>query len=210
MKIEEAKQITGSMTRTSKMPGLDSLPAWECKTGAKLRNILRLRWLGGGRNYTLPGHQSSSIRETAENTLLGPAMCTGEAPSLFQMATLGKAKTARLFEVCRLTPDTKHYADARSAILEACGPCHSSVKFNNLGCHHTWWTRLWPWTSTVGSSSRVPFKAANVDCSCWNRDYGYVEYGKYSHRLLEILHNEWCRANGYPVAGLSVKRQATC
>ena len=37
MKIKEAKEITGSLTRTSKMPGLSySLPAWECKTGAKL------------------------------------------------------------------------------------------------------------------------------------------------------------------------------
>ena len=39
-KDEEAKQITGSLTRTSKMPGLSySLPAWECKTGSKLRKI---------------------------------------------------------------------------------------------------------------------------------------------------------------------------
>ena len=40
MKIKEAKTITGSMTRTSKMPGLSySLPAWECKTGAKLAKV---------------------------------------------------------------------------------------------------------------------------------------------------------------------------
>ena len=40
MKIKEAKQITGSLTRTSKMPGLSySLPAWECKTGSKLRKV---------------------------------------------------------------------------------------------------------------------------------------------------------------------------
>ena len=40
MKVKEAKEITGSLTRTSKMPGLSySLPAWECKTGAKLRKI---------------------------------------------------------------------------------------------------------------------------------------------------------------------------
>ena len=48
MKIKEAKEITGSLTRTSKMPGLSySLPAWECKTGAKLRKIpgQRVRWL---------------------------------------------------------------------------------------------------------------------------------------------------------------------
>ncbi len=38
--VKEAKQITGSLTRTSKMPGLSySLPAWECKTGSKLRKV---------------------------------------------------------------------------------------------------------------------------------------------------------------------------
>ena len=38
--VKEAQKITGSMTRTSKMPGLSySLPAWECQTGAKLRKI---------------------------------------------------------------------------------------------------------------------------------------------------------------------------
>ena len=40
MNIKEAQAITGSMTRTSKMPGLSySLPAWECKTASKLRKI---------------------------------------------------------------------------------------------------------------------------------------------------------------------------
>ena len=34
------KKITGSMTRTQKMPGLSySLPAWECITGKKLRAV---------------------------------------------------------------------------------------------------------------------------------------------------------------------------
>ena len=40
MKVKQAKEITGSLTRTSKVPGLSySLPAWECKTGSKLRKI---------------------------------------------------------------------------------------------------------------------------------------------------------------------------
>ena len=40
MLVKKAKVITGSMTRTSKMPGLSySLPAWECKTGSKLRKV---------------------------------------------------------------------------------------------------------------------------------------------------------------------------
>ena len=40
MKVRDAKKITGSMTRTKKMPGLSySLPAWECITGKKLRKV---------------------------------------------------------------------------------------------------------------------------------------------------------------------------
>ena len=40
MKVREAVKITGSMTRTNKMPGLSySLPAWECQVGAKLRAV---------------------------------------------------------------------------------------------------------------------------------------------------------------------------
>ena len=40
MKVNEALKITDSFTRTSKMPGLSySLPAWECKTGSKLRKV---------------------------------------------------------------------------------------------------------------------------------------------------------------------------
>ena len=40
MKVKEAKKITEGFTKTSKMPGLSySLPAWECKTGSKLRKI---------------------------------------------------------------------------------------------------------------------------------------------------------------------------
>lgn len=40
MKVTEAKKITDSLTRTSKMPGLSySLPAWACQTGSKLRKV---------------------------------------------------------------------------------------------------------------------------------------------------------------------------
>ena len=40
MLIKDAKKITDSFTKTSKMPGLSySLPAWACKTGSKLSKI---------------------------------------------------------------------------------------------------------------------------------------------------------------------------
>ena len=40
MNKKKAKQVTGSLTQTSKMPGKSySLPAWECKTGGKLAKV---------------------------------------------------------------------------------------------------------------------------------------------------------------------------
>ena len=40
MLVKDALKITDSFTKTSKMPGLSySLPAWECKTGAKLVKV---------------------------------------------------------------------------------------------------------------------------------------------------------------------------
>jgi len=42
MKVKDAKKITGSMTKTKKMPGLSySLPAWACIVGKKLRKVAR-------------------------------------------------------------------------------------------------------------------------------------------------------------------------
>ena len=40
MLIKDAKKITGSLGKPSKMPGFAyGLPAWECKTGSKLAKI---------------------------------------------------------------------------------------------------------------------------------------------------------------------------
>ncbi len=40
MRIEKAKEITGSLSKPSKMPGhAYGLPAKECKTGGKLQNV---------------------------------------------------------------------------------------------------------------------------------------------------------------------------
>ena len=40
MRIEKAKEITGSLSKPSKMPGhAYGLPAKECKTGGKLQKV---------------------------------------------------------------------------------------------------------------------------------------------------------------------------
>jgi len=62
MLVKKAKQLTGSLTRTSKMPGLSySISAWRCKTGAKLRKIPgSVRWLlcAQGQLYKIPSDKS--------------------------------------------------------------------------------------------------------------------------------------------------------
>ena len=94
MLVKEAKKITGSMTRTKKMPGLSySLPAWECITGKKLRAVKGSVCAGCYAlkgNYTrYPAIKAGSVLQTGQpdEARLGPGNgCTSEAPSLVQVA----------------------------------------------------------------------------------------------------------------------------
>ena len=101
MKVKDAKLITGSMTRTSKMPGLSySLPAWECKTGSKLRKVKTSPCYGC---YALKGNYTRypAIREaqyrrleainhpdwvTAMAAVIKPLMSNQPAPWLMYIA----------------------------------------------------------------------------------------------------------------------------
>ena len=60
MRIEKAKEITGSLSKPSKMPGFAyGLPAKECKTGKKLQQA---KGIVTGKQ----SNQSSSICETGQ------------------------------------------------------------------------------------------------------------------------------------------------
>jgi hypothetical protein len=200
MKIEEAKQITGSMTRTSKMPGLSySLPAWECKTGAKLRKIPGSVCAGCYAlkgNYTrypaIKAAQYVRLKAINHPDWVRAMVAQVKRQKYFRWHDAGDLQSLehlkKIFEVCRLTPDTKHWMPTREAqYLKLVDP--DTVPSNliiRMSSHmiDQGPVSFWPWTSTVGSSSRTcpaPDQGGKCgDCrACWNRDIRNVEYGKH-------------------------------
>ena len=119
MKVKEAIKITGSMTRTSKMPGLSySLPAWECQTGSKLSlvpgtpcfgcyakkgNYIRYPAIKKAQYYRLDslGHDSWTTAMVAQV----------KRQKWFRWHDAGDLQSSdhlkKIFEVCRLTPGTR-------------------------------------------------------------------------------------------------------
>ena len=165
MKIKEAKEITGSMTRTSKMPGLSySLPAWECKTGAKLAKIKGSVCNGCYAmkgNYTrypaIKAAQYVRLKAITDPRWV-PAMVTQiKRQKYFRWHDAGDIQSAdhlqKIFEVCRLTPDTKHWIPTREAqFLKDVNP--EEVPENliiRMSSHmiDQGPVSFWPWTSTV-------------------------------------------------------------
>ena len=200
MKIEEAKQITGSMTRTSKMPGLSySLPAWECKTGAKLRKIPGSVCAGCYAlkgNYTrypaIKAAQYVRLKAITHPDWVRAMVAQVKRQKYFRWHDAGDLQSLehlkKIFEVCRLTPDTKHWMPTREAqylklVDPATVPSNLIIRMSSHMIDQGP-VSFWPWTSTVGSSSRTcpaPDQGGKCgDCrACWNRDIRNVEYGKH-------------------------------
>ena len=200
MKIEEAKQITGSMTRTSKMPGLSySLPAWECKTGAKLRKIPGSVCAGCYAlkgNYTrypaIKAAQYVRLKAISHPDWVRAMGVQVKRQAYFRwhdavdLQSLKQLK--KIFEVCRLTPNTKHWMPTREAqylklVDPATVPSNLIIRMSSHMVDQGP-VSFWPWTSTVGSSSRTcpaPDQGGKCgDCrACWNREIKNVEYGKH-------------------------------
>jgi hypothetical protein len=200
MKIEEAKQITGSMTRTSKMPGLSySLPAWECKTGAKLRKIPGSVCAGCYAlkgNYTrypaIKAAQYVRLKAITHPDWVRAMVAQVKRQKYFRWHDAGDLQSLehlkKIFEVCKLTPDTKHWMPTREAqylklVDPATVPSNLIIRMSSHMIDQGP-VSFWPWTSTVGSSSRTcpaPDQGGKCgDCrACWNRDIRNVEYGKH-------------------------------
>ena len=118
MKIKEAKQITGSLTRTSKMPGLSySLPAWECITGSKLRKVKNSVCASC---YALKGNYTR-YKAIKKETWTAAMVAQIKRQKFFRWHDAGDIQSLqhleKIFEVCRLTPDTKHWMPTREASI---------------------------------------------------------------------------------------------
>jgi len=201
MKIKEAKEITGSLTRTSKMPGLSySLPAWECKTGSKLRKVKNsvcasCYALKG--NYTrykaIKAAQYVRLEALKDQRWIAAMVAQIIRQKYFRWHDAGDIQSPehlqKIFRVCELTPETRHWMPTREAqFLKDIDP--ESVPKNliiRMSSHMVDQgpVNFWPWTSTVTSGQGSTCPAPNQgnscgDCrSCWNRSTPNICYGKH-------------------------------
>ena len=198
MKVKQAKEITGSLTRTSKMPGLSySLPAWECKTGSKLRKI---KGSVCASCYALKGNYTrykaikaaQYVRLASLNNELWTAAIVTQIKrqKYFRWHDAGDVQDLqhlnKIYEVCRLTPGTKHWMPTREAWIKD----HLDSKPDNLVIRFSApmidqaAPASWPNSSEVvteGATCPAPKQGNSCgDCrNCWNPEIKTIKYGKH-------------------------------
>ena len=205
---KEAKEITGGLSKPSKMPGpAYNLPASQCITGAKLVKVKGSTCSGcyalKGR-YRFPNVKEAMARRLAKLhdprwidamvTLINGRHWQKPKP-VFRWHDSGDLQSVQhlknIFEVCKLTPDTAHWLPTREArFLNLMDPdvvpknlkIVLSDHMNNQRVTPTWW----PYTSGVTTDhnqvSCPSSKQGNkcLDCrKCWDRNTKRVIYGKH-------------------------------
>ena len=199
MKVKEAIKITEGFTRTSKMPGLSySLPAWECKTGSKLRKVKgsvcsSCYALKG--NYTrYPAIKAAQYRRL--EAMKHPAWTTAMVAVIkrqkwFRWHDAGDVQDQqhlqKIFEICRLTPDTNHWLPTREAWIKDHldkAPANLVIRFSPPMVNQRA-PESWPHSSMVVDKGyhTCPAPAQGgkcLDCrQCWDPDIKVVSYGKH-------------------------------
>ena len=196
--VKEAKKITGSLTRTSKMPGLSySLPAWECKTGSKLRKI---KGSVCASCYALKGNYTRypAIREAQYRRLEAinhPDWVQAMAAVIkrqkwFRWHDAGDVQSPehmqKIIEVCKLTPDTKHWLPTQERQFlpdPEQVPDNLVIRLSSPMVDQGPVTS-WPNTSTVVTSgASCPAPKQNNECGtcrqCWDSNIKNISYGKH-------------------------------
>ena len=131
MRIEKAKEITGSLSKPSKMPGhAYGLPAKECKTGGKLQKVKGSTCYGC---YALKGCYVFKVVQDAQYKRLKAIRHPLWVQAMAQQINSKKTKffrwhdsgdvqdlkhLAKIFEVAKRSPDVQHWLPTREAWTE--------------------------------------------------------------------------------------------
>jgi len=195
------KEITGSLSKPSKMPGFTyGLPAKECKTGSKLAKVPGTVCHGC---YALKGCYVFKVVQAAQykrleairNPLWVQAMAAqinSKKSKFFRWHDSGDIQSVKhllkIFKVCRLTPSVQHWMPTREAqILKLVPP---SMVPDNLIIRMSG-TKVdgeaptfWPWTSTVvNEGATCPAPKQDNKCgscrACWDKSIKNIAYGKH-------------------------------
>ena len=181
------------------MPGWAyGLPAKECKTGSKLREVKNSVCEGC---YALKGCYVFEVVQAAQYRRLKSVKNPGWVSAMVHLINSKKSKFFRwhdsgdvqdlehlkkIFEVCELTPGVKHWMPTREAwtkdhVAEA--PRNLVIRFS-MPMINQKASGSWPNTSTVvteGATCPAP-KQGNAcgDCrACWDPKVKNIAYGKH-------------------------------
>ena len=200
MLVKDARKITDSLTRTSKMPGLSySLPAWACQTGSKLRKVKTSPCYGCYAlkgNYTrYPAIKIAQYRRLAAIKMEGWTRAMAVQilkQKYFRWHDAGDVQShehmAKIIEVCKLTPNTKHWlpTQARQYLPKPEDvPANLIIRLSRSkvdGPAGNAWTHDSGVTTKEGERTcPAPDQGgACKDCrACWNKDIKSVIYGKH-------------------------------
>ena len=197
---KEAREITGGLSKPSKMPGpAYNLPAWHCQTGAKLRKIEGTPCFGC---YAMKGrYRFSNVRAALERRLASldhPDWVTAmvvliQGQPWFRWHDSGDVQShehlEKIFEVCRLTPETQHWLPTQERQYlpadPATVPANLIIRLSGSKVDGPA-PKAWPWTSSVVTNSEArscPAPTQSNECkdcrACWDRSTPDVAYGKH-------------------------------
>ena len=195
---KEAKEITGGLSKPSKMPGpAYNLPAVACVTGAKLVQIPGSVCAGC---YALKGRYNfRNVRlalarrlESLKNPQWVYAMIVlikGEP--WFRWHDSGDLQSVdhlkKIFAICEATPETSHWLPTREARFLPLNtdsiPKNLTIRMSSHMIDQKP-VKFWPWTSTVSTGAfTCPASKQGNECkscrNCWDRKVDNVIYPKH-------------------------------
>jgi len=205
MKVFEAKEITGGLSKPSKMPGFSyNLPAYKCITGVKLQAVPGSVCAGC---YAMKGRYAFGNTKRAMNRRLaslthpkwGLAMSVQinskfkYGHDFFRWHDSGDLQSLEhlknIFDVCLATPAVGHWMPTREAkflkeikIEEI--PKNLIIRMSSHMIDQGP-VNSWPWTSTVKTDKQhsCPSSKQGNKCGscrqCWDKNIPNISYGKH-------------------------------
>ena len=200
MNTIEALKLVGGLSKPSKMPGWAyGLPAAECKTGsilAQKENTTCSGCYALKGCYVFPVVQAAQYRRLAaiRNPYWVKAMSiliNSKKSKWFRWHDSGDVQDEehllKIFEVCRLTPETRHWLPTREAWTKKFidqVPENLTLRFSMPMVDQEAGSS-WPNTSTVvsGEGRTCPAPDQNNECkdcrACWDNNIHNIAYGKH-------------------------------
>ena len=193
----EAERITGGLSAPGKMPeGSYNLPASACQTGAKLRLIPDTPC------YKCYAFKGNYVRYPAVQKALQRRLKSLDHPQWVEAMTVlvkgqkhfrwhdsGDIQSVehlkKIFEVCKRTPDTKHWLPTQERKYLPMGsyPDNLVIRLSNAKNNTTPGQAWTHWSTVVDSDGDCPASKQGNQCGtcrrCWSRDVKHVTYPKH-------------------------------